>query len=162
MTARSTTADRWVVRTVVVSAWLVACGVAFTRSTIPLALDGQVSDVRYVDNTGFRLRTLELVGGRRVVVDDAVARHLEPGDRIHKPAWSTTLDRLGSHGGSQAGSVALGPSGELFGFVVVGGTMTAVVWWLTARPAGTRREPSGGAGARDAPSGAAVPHWRPW
>lgn len=67
--------------------------VTLTRSTIPLAIEGQVTDVelRFEKRRGVDDVYLVTVADRVLHVDTAIGRRIRTGDRLSKDAWSRTL-----------------------------------------------------------------------
>lgn len=79
------------------AAILGAGNLAFTlaRSTIPLRIDGVVSDVRTLreKHPGVDDVHILVVSGRSLQVDAEVAEHLHPGDRVSKARWASRMQR---------------------------------------------------------------------
>jgi hypothetical protein len=101
----------------------VAWWVSFDRSLIPASISGEVVSVEYVDNTGFRLWTLDL-GTNSRMVDDRVGSAVQPGDSLSKDAFATTLAVNGS-------ALHLAPSPESWRIAVLGIATVVAVAVLT-------------------------------
>jgi hypothetical protein len=93
--------------------------VPLLRSTIPLGLDGTVTKIqnRVEKHPGIDDVHLVTIGGQTLVMDRAVAGHLDVGDTVQKDAWSRTLR-------TQRETVKLSPSSDVWGMVI---TMPLVI-----------------------------------
>lgn len=107
------------------------------RSTIPLALDGRVEaeEVRREKHPGVDDVHLLTLDGRRVHVDEHVARLVSEGDGLQKEAWSSTLTVARTRHELKLSSDATGMFAMMPLLLLV---ITASLWW---RPGSGRPRP---------------------
>lgn len=107
---------------------------AFTRSAIPVALEGRVLDVTILHEKHPGRDDVYLIElpDRTVHVDAAVGQGIARGDELAKPAWSATLT-------TSSGIVRLKPSRDVWGLAAAGALVILTCWLLTRpRSSGTR------------------------
>jgi hypothetical protein len=121
----------------VIAALLAAGNLAetFRRTTIPLAIEGAVTDEKmfFEKQRGVDDIHLVTIGDRTLHVTKPVAELMEIGDRVQKQAWSRSISVNGERS-------RLSPSQDFLGMLIVMPVVLAVVILLNA---------STGSGARD-------------
>lgn len=126
----------------------------FRRTTIPLALDGSVTDEEMFIEKHQGVDDIHLItiGDRRLHVTKPVAELIEVGDRVQKRAWSRSISVDGT-------SSRLSPSADLLGMLIVMPLVLAVVILLNATTVSGARDPR----RRDHPrtGGRAPPRYPP-
>lgn len=99
------------------------------RSTIPLALDGEVTDIELLQEKHPGIDDVHLVHmeDRTLHVDASVAERVTVGDSLHKSAWSTSLV-VGSN------ELRLEPSRDFRGMLVVMVIVVLICGFLVLMP----------------------------
>ena len=106
--------SRWLLLLLLAGMAALNLWVTFARSTIPLDVHGEVTevDLRFEKHRGVDDVYLVTVGGRTIHVDTAIGRRIREGDHLSKDAWTRALH-------TPRGTLELGPSRDLERMMVV-------------------------------------------
>ena len=118
---------------------VVATAAALVQTTIPLAIDAEIESLvlHHRSDPATRFWTMELDNGRTLIVDRSVDDVLEPGDHVHKAAWSRTVEAAGRRRSLPlpATTLRVGLAGLLLAALTAIVAVRPVPWWsTTARP----------------------------